>query len=261
MSRTDTWMPLYIGDYLADTGRLSATGHGVYLLILMDYWRNGPPPDDDAVLCEIGRVSRRVWNRDLRAVIRSFFSVGDDGCLHQKRLDKERAHAIDLSEKRRTAAKAKGGSREPDRGSNCSANAGAIAEQLPDLLVTHARVAVPSPSPSQEEKKEPKAAPLGAIAPSRDPNKEFYDQAVPLVISLTGMSRTAAGGFLVKLVKRAKDNRSCVLSALRDADEQRPLQPQSWLMGAVEARASPKDKLSWFIEEAAELQMKLGGVH
>ena len=107
MSRTDTWMPLYVGDYLADTGRLTTVGHGAYLLILMDYWRNGPPPDDDGSLAAIARIDRKTWDKELRSVIRSFFKLGDDGLLHQKRLDHERAHAIQLSDKRRAAAQSK----------------------------------------------------------------------------------------------------------------------------------------------------------
>jgi uncharacterized protein YdaU (DUF1376 family) len=48
MSASDTWMPFYVGDYLSATGRLTTEQHGAYLLILLDYWKNGPPPNDDA---------------------------------------------------------------------------------------------------------------------------------------------------------------------------------------------------------------------
>ncbi len=154
MSRTDTWMPLFVGDYLADTGRLTTLGHGAYLLILMDYWRNGPPADSDSVLSAIARVERKTWDRELKDTIRSFFVVGDDGLLHQKRLDHERKRAAELSEKRRIAASQRGATKAttvPSGGSNSSAIAPAIAEQEPDLLVTHARVAIPSPSQTQRK--------------------------------------------------------------------------------------------------------------
>jgi len=99
---------------------------------------------------------------------------------------------------------------------------------------------------------------LGATAPpQRDPEKEFFDEAKPLLISLTGMSPSAAGGFLVKLVRRAKDNRAHVIDALRSADEQRPLQPQGWLMEAVEIRARSQGKLDWVMDEYA----RMGDVH
>ena len=55
MSRTDTWMPLYIGDYLADTTHLSMAEHGAYLLLIMTYWRTGPLPDNDKALANMPR--------------------------------------------------------------------------------------------------------------------------------------------------------------------------------------------------------------
>lgn len=101
--KTDAWMPLYIGDYLADTSRLTTEQHGAYLLILMDYWRNGPPPDDDEVLASIAKLGPQQWRKH-GPVIRRFF-VAQDGMLLQKRVEQERQKASGVSDKRREAGK------------------------------------------------------------------------------------------------------------------------------------------------------------
>lgn len=102
--RNDTWMPLYIGDYLADTSRLSTEQHGAYLLILMDYWRNGPPLDDEEELASISKLPLPQWRKHA-AKLRGFFD-SVDGRLIQKRADAERAKAGAISSKRSEAGKA-----------------------------------------------------------------------------------------------------------------------------------------------------------
>ncbi len=61
-------MPLYIGDYLADTSRLTTEQHGAYLLLLMDYWRSGRLPDNDQVLAQITKLSPDAWS-NARAIL------------------------------------------------------------------------------------------------------------------------------------------------------------------------------------------------
>lgn len=89
MSKSATWMPLYIGDYLADTGHLSTEQHGAYLLMLMHEWRTGPLSNDERVLASVARVDLRTWRTKIAPVIMQFFSHTDHG-LVQKRLTKEK---------------------------------------------------------------------------------------------------------------------------------------------------------------------------
>ena len=59
-TKTDIWMPIYIGDLVADTTHLSRADFGSYLLLIFLYWRRrGPLPDDDNALSEAARVALR----------------------------------------------------------------------------------------------------------------------------------------------------------------------------------------------------------
>lgn len=102
MSKADIWMPLYIGDYLADTMRLTTEQHGAYLLLLMEYWRCGSLPDDDDELSAITKLPPESWSRQ-RGKIARFFVI-ENGFWIQKRAEEEMAAA----EKRRIAASKNG---------------------------------------------------------------------------------------------------------------------------------------------------------
>ncbi len=97
------WMPLYVGDYLGDTGHLTTRQHGAYLLLMMHYWRKGGLPDDDSQLAKITKLPLEVWTED-RGIIQSFFY---DGWRH-KRIDAELAKMMKVSAKRAIAGQ-KGG--------------------------------------------------------------------------------------------------------------------------------------------------------
>ena len=78
------WMPLYVGDYLGDTGHLTTTQHGAYLLLMMHYWRKGELPDDDKQLSKITKLPLKIWV-EYRPIVQEFFH---DGWKH-KRIDAE----------------------------------------------------------------------------------------------------------------------------------------------------------------------------
>lgn len=105
-TKTGIWMPIYIGDYLADTTMLSTEQHGAYLLMLMAYWKNGPLPDDDEILANITRLPIDRWKKT-RGLLLGFFSV-IDGFLINRRADEEKSKADDFLAKQRSNG-AKGG--------------------------------------------------------------------------------------------------------------------------------------------------------
>ncbi|SAL59478.1 hypothetical protein AWB71_03289 [Caballeronia peredens] len=143
--KADVWMPLYIGDYLADTNRLTTEQHGAYLLLIMDYWRNGPPPDDEEILQNVTRLSKFLWKKH-GPVLQKFFTV-ENGVWRHKRIDEEMAGAASgkaaASEKARIAANARWG--KADAQSIAQAHAPSMLEECPSQS--------PSPTPNK-----PKAA-------------------------------------------------------------------------------------------------------
>jgi uncharacterized protein YdaU (DUF1376 family) len=97
------WMPLYVGDYLGDTGHLTTAQHGAYLLLMMHYWRKGELPDDDRQLSKITKLPLKTWC-DYRVILQDFFHSG----WKHKRIDAELERMLRLSEKRAIAGQ-KGG--------------------------------------------------------------------------------------------------------------------------------------------------------
>lgn len=55
------WMPLHIADYLADTGHLTATEHGGYMLLIMHYWQNGHLPENEKLIARVARMTDAQW--------------------------------------------------------------------------------------------------------------------------------------------------------------------------------------------------------
>ena len=144
-TKTDIWMPIFIGDYLSATSRLTTQQHGAYFLLLMDYWKNGRPPDDDEVLAQITKMTPDAWG-NARRILLAYFQI-EDGHWVQKRIEKE---LIDSKTRKETAvAKAKAGaSARWKKENDASSIAQAIPDTMLDPMLENASSPSPSPSPS-----------------------------------------------------------------------------------------------------------------
>lgn len=161
--KTDAWMPLWIGAYLADTMKLTTVQHGAYLLLLMAYWRERSPlPDDDDELRSITKTDKGEWKR-IRPVMAKFFKV-DGGVWWHKRVEHEIASANERSkkavEKAEKAAQARWGAKPKNAPSN--------APSIPQALPEDVHEECPTPSPIEDiGAKAP--LPESAIPPKQSP--------------------------------------------------------------------------------------------
>lgn len=101
--RPDSFMPWYIGDYLADTAHLTTVQHGAYMLLLGAYWMRGAAlDDDDEQLSAITKLSAQEWRKQKR-VLSKFFTV-ENGVWTQKRTEQELEKAEVVYEVRRESS-------------------------------------------------------------------------------------------------------------------------------------------------------------
>lgn len=202
--KTDVWMPLFIGDYMTATSRLTTEQHGAYLLLIMDYWKNGPLPDNDQILAQITRMRPDAWS-NARAVLAGFFKVANGQWRHS-RIEKEMAEASERKGKAKDKARKAAEARWAASGnatSNATSNAIDMLEQCPS----------PSPSPS------PSSLPLPSESPQKDSAGAQADK--PAKVSVTardlvndyGISKQHAAEWMavrkakrLTLTKTAMDN-------------------------------------------------------
>ena len=170
MSKADTWMPLYIGDYLADTMHLSGPEHGAYLLLLMHSWRTGPLPDDDRQLAAIARTELAAWRR-MADTIRAFFAA-ENGALVQGRLERTRSEQGEKIEQRRAAGRASAAARNGQRNANerptktqraFNERSTSVGASLPLSLEQTTRE---SESEAEKEERKKEDSPFATLTPS-----------------------------------------------------------------------------------------------
>lgn len=158
MDKADIWMPLFIGDYLASTSRLTTEQHGAYLLLIMDYWKNGALPDNDQILAQIARLAPDAWSMH-RAVLKQFFTVSDGQWRHariEKELSAAREKKVKAREKAEAAARARWEKQKARKESQeqCSTHAPSKASGNASALHEECPSPSPSPSPSDSNSKD-----------------------------------------------------------------------------------------------------------
>jgi len=159
MTKPDTWMPLYVAEWDADTAHLDCEQDGAYGRMIRWYWRHGPLPDDDNMIARIIRMDVRRWQK-LRLVLAPFFTI-ERGSWRNKRCDQERERAAKISSIRADAGARGGRPRKQTESSgesktesnekpNAKANGNQTRKQNGLQTETHANVARPSPAELEE---------------------------------------------------------------------------------------------------------------
>lgn len=169
--KADTWMPLYVGEYLADTTNLNTEQHGAYFLMLLAAWkRGGKIPNDDGQLASITKLSIARW-RAHRAILLELFRE-EGGALVHKRVTQEREKAQAISDKKSKVG-AEGAAKrwEKHRSGDGSVDGKPIASAMANGMANASQIDAPSPSPLPvpPEQEQPAIAGLSAAPPPTPP--------------------------------------------------------------------------------------------
>lgn len=246
MANADIWMPLYIGDYLADTSRLTTEQHGAYMLLIMDYWRNGPPPNDPQVLAQITRMSADAWS-NAQAMLATFFSI-EAGVWRHNRIDAELAEAKENKVKAVAKAAAAAGARWSKQKVDAPSNAPSNAKSNPQEMLEQCPSPSPSPSPSSNKGQGQKIKP-SAASPRFDPRATLREAGVDdqtandwlVVRQKKGLPLTATAWAAV--IREAEKCGMTTPDAVRLACERSWVGfDASWVLKDRNQRASPMSK-------------------
>lgn len=216
--RADTWMPFYVGDYLADTLHLNTLQHGAYLLLILAYWRSGEPlNDDDEELATITRSTVAEWKKLRRSMVR-FFHV-DDGKWAHKRIDAELAKASSITEKRANAGRASAAAKAQRNGNTCSTHVEDVVQQN----------AKPSPSPSSLRSEVSDASASGGEPPpsAPDPVKAMWNRGLAII----GKDNRSLLGQMA-----SRYGKPAVMAAIVECEREQPIEPLGYFIACCERR-------------------------
>lgn len=137
MTDVSIWMPIVWSDYDKDTSRLSLEQHGVYLMLIKEYWNNGGAIENDltGIYRSLGALNESE-QKNIQFILEKYFKLKENFYTHS-RIDEELRKAKDNKKIQQDRTKAatearKSKQRDVQRDDNVK----------PDVTFT------PSPSPS-----------------------------------------------------------------------------------------------------------------
>jgi uncharacterized protein YdaU (DUF1376 family) len=202
--KTDIWMPVFLGDHLAETTHLTTTQHGAYFLLLMATWMaGGSLLDDDTRLAAIARMTPQEWAAH-RDTLAEFFTVAD-GRWHHEAVARERAHAEDNKQKKSTAG-----------------SKGAAKRWQTDG---------PSPSPSSEAE---------ASGADQDIAAVVFGQGLAWLLRASGKSEGNCRSLLGKW-RKSLGTDEALLAVLGRAQREGVIEPIGWIEKAIAAHRTHHD--------------------
>lgn len=175
-TKPDTWMPLYVAKYLADTTNLNAEQHGAYMLLLMYGWTHaGLIPLDDKQRFQITRMSPKQW-RESKVVLMAFFTRADGGYT-QKRQVQEIEKAGKMVSAKSEAGKLGAHNRwHRDGSANGTDDGKGMAQPLADGMANRCQDDAPLPIPNTKARSKTTREPPTAFAPPDwVPRREWDD--------------------------------------------------------------------------------------
>lgn len=205
------WMPLYVADYLADTGHLTMAEHGAYMLLIMHYWQNGGLPDDEVRLARICRASPKEW-AGMRDTLADLFAVG----WRHKRVDEEIEKTSETMDKRSTAGRTAGLASAAARRRNAQRS---LNETRNDEATIVERPSTPSPPPIPRKEKE---AAQQSSTPPRASRKAEIDEIQTRLREAAGLEQDPSPALLdlspmLTLLSRGYDLERDILPVLKAA--------------------------------------------
>jgi len=190
--RVDTFMPLFVRDFLTSTIGWTAEEVGHYMRLLMLQWDRGSLPGELQALERLSPGVGGVW-----ALLEAKFPADDDGQRRNRRLEEHRERSVEFKRRRVESARR---AAEARHGRHSDASRMRDAEQPHASRMRHACVSPasavrqpchPSPSPSPSPYEEEKTNTSCSSPPSDPPRRRKRSAAAPA----GGIAWDASGGW------------------------------------------------------------------